>query len=79
MERRGFLKAGAAGITGAVLGSSGLLAWTPRAHATTVSKTFYITDGFITQPDGVNVYFRGFSAPNAARLAKAACQLFSRM
>jgi FtsP/CotA-like multicopper oxidase with cupredoxin domain len=66
MERRGFLKAGAAGITGAVLGSSGLLAWTPRAHATTVSKTFYITDGFITQPDGVNVYFRGFSAPNAA-------------
>lgn len=66
MKRRNFLKAGAAGVTGAVIGSTGLLAWTPRAHATTVRKTFYITDGFIPQPDGVNVYFRGFSQPNAA-------------
>ncbi len=66
MKRRNFLKAGAAGLTGAVIGSSGLLAWTPRAQASTIRQTFYITDGFIPQPDGVNVYFRGFTQPGEA-------------
>jgi plastocyanin len=42
-------------------GTAGLLTWTPRAHAATINKTFYITEGFITQADGVDVYFRGFS------------------
>lgn len=64
MKRRDFIKAGAAGMAGSILASVGLITWTPRAHATTISKTFYITDGFITQPDGVNVYFRGFSPSN---------------
>jgi FtsP/CotA-like multicopper oxidase with cupredoxin domain len=61
MKRRDFLKVGTAGVAGALGGAGALLTWTPRANAATVSKTFYITDGMITQPDGVDVYFRGFS------------------
>ena len=74
MKRRDFLKVGSAGLAGSVLGSVGLIAWTPRAQAATISKTFYITDGFITQPDGVNVYFRGFS-PSSNSLAVPGEQL----
>jgi FtsP/CotA-like multicopper oxidase with cupredoxin domain len=66
MKRRSFLKAGAGGLTGAMLGATGLLSWTPRSYSATISKTFYITDGFITQPDGVSVYFRGFSSASNA-------------
>lgn len=62
MKRRSFLKMGSAGMASAALATSGLIAWTPRAYAATVNKTLYITDGFITQPDGVDVYFRGFSS-----------------
>jgi FtsP/CotA-like multicopper oxidase with cupredoxin domain len=65
MKRRNFLKAGAASIATAFAGGSGLLTWVPRAHAATINKTFYITDGFITQADGVNVYFRGFSSSSS--------------
>lgn len=64
MKRRDFIKAGAAGIAGSILTSVGLITWAPRVHAATIRKTFYITDGFITQPDGTNVYFRGFSPSN---------------
>jgi len=66
VKRREFLRMGAAGVVGAGLGASGLLSWTPRAQAAVVSKTFYVTDGNITQPDGVKVYFRGFSAAAGA-------------
>ena len=66
MKRRDFLKAGAGTFAGAVASSVGLVSWSPRAEAITVSKTFYITQGNITQPDGVSVYFRGFSDTNAA-------------
>ena len=62
MKRRSFLKLGSAGMATAALATTGLIAWTPRAHAATINKTFYITDGFITQPDGVSVYFKGFSS-----------------
>ncbi|MFO7603239.1 MAG: multicopper oxidase domain-containing protein [Gammaproteobacteria bacterium] len=62
MKRRSFLKLGGAGMATAALATTGLITWTPRAHAATINKTFYITDGFITQPDGVNVYFKGFSS-----------------
>ena len=62
MKRRSFLKMGSAGMATAALATTGLITWTPRAEAATINKTFYITDGFITQPDGVNVYFRGFSS-----------------
>jgi len=61
MKRRTFLQAGTAGIAATLTSASGLLAWTPRAHATTISKTVYISDGFIAQPDGVDVYFKGYS------------------
>ncbi len=61
MNRRNFIKTGGAGFASVILGSTGLLSWTPRAHAATISKTFYITEGTITQPDGVDVYFCGFS------------------
>lgn len=64
MNRRNFLKFSSAGIASALLGSTGLLSWSPRAEAATISQTFYITEGFITQPDGVDVYFRGFSPDN---------------
>jgi hypothetical protein len=43
------------------MGGIGLLSWMPRAHAATINKTFYITSGYITQADGTDVYFRGFS------------------
>lgn len=61
MKRRDFLKVGTAGLTGSILAGVGLISWTPRAHAATINKTFYITDGFIPQIDGSNVYFRGYS------------------
>jgi FtsP/CotA-like multicopper oxidase with cupredoxin domain len=60
MERRSFIKLGGASIASAVLGS-GLLSWVPRSEAATISKTYYITDGTITMPDGVAVYFQSFS------------------
>jgi len=62
MKRRDFLKFSSATMAGSLLGSTGLMSWSPRSHAATINKTFYITEGFITQPDGVDVYFRGFSA-----------------
>jgi len=61
MKRRDFLSLGTAGLASAITGSSGLIAWSGRAEAAVISKTFYITDGFITQIDGTNVYFRGYS------------------
>jgi FtsP/CotA-like multicopper oxidase with cupredoxin domain len=60
MDRRSFLRVGSSTVAGALLGS-GLLSWVPRAHAATISKTYYITGGTITMPDGVPVYFTGFS------------------
>ena len=61
MKRRDFLGLGTAGLASAITGSTGLIAWSSRAEAATISKTFYITDGTITQIDGTAVYFRGYS------------------
>lgn len=61
MKRRTFLQFGSASLAAMCAGTTGLLTWIPRAHAATINKTFYITEGFITQADGVDVYFRGFS------------------
>ncbi len=60
MKRRQFLKFSAASLATS-LSTAGSLSWVPRAHAATVNKTYYITDGFIAQPDGNDVYFRGYS------------------
>ena len=62
MRRRDFLKLGGAGIATKVLGGVGLINWIPRAHAATINKTFYITEGVAPQIDGTDVYVRGFSS-----------------
>ena len=54
MERRSFLKFGGASLASTLIGS-GLLTWVPRSEAATISKTYYITDGNLTMPDGVVV------------------------
>ena len=66
MKRRDFLKIGSAGLAGSVFGSVGLLSWSPRAEAATIDRTFYVTEGFITQIDGTDVYFRGYSSSPSA-------------
>ena len=77
MNRRNFLKFSSAGIASAVLGSTGLISWAPRAEAATITQTFYITEGFITQPDGVDVYFRGFS-PDTNSLTVPGAQIIAQ-
>lgn len=64
MNRRDFLKAGTASLATTVLATTGLITWAPRAHAATINKTMFITDGYQTQITGDNVYFRGFSSSN---------------
>ncbi len=65
MKRRDFIRFTSAGAATSLLNAAGLLSWTTRAHAATIAKTFYITEGFINQIDNTNVYFRGFSSsPN---------------
>jgi hypothetical protein len=64
MKRRSFLKAGGAGLANAAL-SSGLLSWVPRAHAATIKRMLYITSGTKTMPDGVAVFFKGYSSGTA--------------
>lgn len=66
MKRRDFMKAGAAGLAGTMAGASALITWSPRAHAATINKTYYITDGMIPQSDGTNVYFMGYSANSSS-------------
>lgn len=66
MKRRSFLKFSSTGIASATLGATGLMSWSPRSHAATISKTFYINDGLITQPDNIDVYFKGFSSTSAS-------------
>jgi len=61
MKRRHFLKFGAASLASTLTASAGLISWSSRAQAATINRTYYVTDGFITQPDGTDVYFRGFS------------------
>lgn len=66
MKRRTFLKFGSASAAAMAAGTTSLLSWAPNAHAETINHTFYITEGFITQADGVDVYFRGFSNDTAS-------------
>ena len=66
MKRRTFLQFSSVGAASMLVGTAGVLNWQSRAYAATVAKTFVITEGFITQPDGVDVYFRGFSNNSAS-------------
>jgi len=66
MERRNFLKFSMAGLAQAaaaraVLGTSTLAVLAPSAHAATIDRTFYITEGFITQITGEDIYFMAYS------------------
>jgi len=62
MERRNFLQLTMSGILArAAVGTFGLTALAPRAYAATVDRTFYITEGFITQMTGEDVYHMAFS------------------
>lgn len=61
MNRRNFLRV-AAGVAGALASGTSLMAWSTRASAATIRRTFYITEGFITQITGEDIYHRGFSA-----------------
>lgn len=62
MKRRDFLKSTSAGLASVVAGTTGLIAWTPRAQAQTINKTLYLTHGTKTMIGGTKVYFRGFSS-----------------
>jgi len=66
MKRRTFLKFSSAGAAALAASATSLIAWQPRTYAATVTHSFVITEGFITQPDGVDVYFRGYSKDNAS-------------
>lgn len=66
MKRRTFLRYTAASAASVAAGSATVFGWQPRAEAATISRTLYITDGLITQPDGVDVYFRGFSSGSSS-------------
>lgn len=59
MERRDFLKIGGVGLPTSLVGT-GMLSWSPRSEAATISKTYYINDGTRSMPDGVSVYFKSF-------------------
>lgn len=58
MQRRNFIKLG---LATPLVATSQWLAWIPRAHAAIVARTYFITQGNIVQPDGVSVFFKGFS------------------
>ena len=62
MKRRDFLKASSASVASSALGGVGLISWAPQVQAQNVIVTLYITDGFITQADDTDVYFKGFSS-----------------
>ncbi|SFV65705.1 hypothetical protein MNB_SM-4-1006 [hydrothermal vent metagenome] len=49
----------------AAAGSFGLAAMAPRAFAATIDRTLYITEGFITQVTGDDIYFMGYSNTTA--------------
>lgn len=75
-QRREFLRMGSVSVL-ALLGGSGLISCggpsgpddpslpveipPARDRKTSTSMVYYITDGFVTQADGVPVYFKGFS------------------
>lgn len=58
MQRRSFLRMG---LSAPIVLASPYLGWVPRAEAAQISRTYYITQGSIVQPDGVSVFFKGFS------------------
>jgi len=66
VKRRNFLKFSVAGIAASVAGVNGMMLWSPRSYATTISRTYYINEGFISQITGEDVYFMGYSSSPGA-------------
>lgn len=62
MKRRNFLKFSMAGFARTAIAGSGLTVWATSAQAATINRTLYITEGFITQMTGEDVYFMGYSS-----------------
>jgi len=62
MKRRNFLKFSMAGFARTAIASSSLTVLATPAQAATINRTFYITEGFITQMTGEDVYFMGYSS-----------------
>lgn len=60
MKRRGFLKLGGAGLATLAACNGTGAAWGALSRTAT-SRTYYITEGYKTQPDGSSVYFMGYS------------------
>lgn len=75
MRRRDFMKLGTAGLATGLASVSPFLSWIPRAHAATISKTFYITDGMLPMADGTNAYFKGFSSSSGSLDVPAASMI----
>lgn len=62
MKRRNFLKFSMAGLARTAVAGSSLTVLATPAQAATINRTFYITEGFITQMTGEDVYFMGYSS-----------------
>ena len=61
MKRRDFLKAGMASVVGTVAGSSALLIWNSRAHASAVNVNLTMLAGDVTMIDDTVAYMFSFS------------------
>ncbi|MDF1884265.1 multicopper oxidase domain-containing protein [Sulfurimonas sp. SAG-AH-194-C21] len=61
MERRNFLQFSMAGLAKVAAGTTALTVAVSSAHAATINRTLYITEGYITQITGEDIYFMGFS------------------
>lgn len=60
LSRREFLRSTAGGIA-VFAGATGLITWTPRAHAVTRSISLYARSGMVTQVTGRQTYMFGFA------------------
>lgn len=65
MKRRDFLRLGAFGGAAVLSGATGLVSWSPRANAATVTINLLAMAGNVTQVDGVSTYMFSFSATGA--------------
>lgn len=68
MNRRKFLKLGAASAAGTLAGSIGLLSWTPRAYAATVAVSLNAVKGSVSMIDGTSAFVFSYSTSNTAAL-----------
>lgn len=68
MNRRDFLKWGAAGAVSTVAGGVALLSWTPRAYAATVTVRLNAVKGPVAMIDGTSAFIWSYSQTTTAAL-----------